>query len=69
MRVRATARGYYGNQIREVGKVFDVPEGTKGSWFVPVESSDRGPRAPKASGTKITGGSAGGADDGGDDLA
>lgn len=62
MRVRATARGYYGNQIREPGKVFDVADGAKGSWFVPVESSDRGPRAPKARGTKIVD-DAGGEDD------
>lgn len=35
MKVVATARGYLG-AIREPGDTFDVPDGTKGSWFNPV---------------------------------
>lgn len=36
MKVRATAKGFYGNRIREEDDVFDVPEGTKGSWLTPM---------------------------------
>jgi hypothetical protein len=36
MKVRATKRGLFGH-IREIGDEFEVPEGTKGSWFEPVD--------------------------------
>lgn len=36
MRVIATARGFDGHVVREVDEEFDVPDGAKGSWFLPV---------------------------------
>jgi len=36
MKVRAIRTGFYGGR-RRPGAVFDVPEGERGSWFVPVE--------------------------------
>jgi hypothetical protein len=38
MRVVATAQGYLGC-FREVGDEFEVPVGTKGSWFTAVVES------------------------------
>ena len=35
MLVKATAKGYLGS-LREAGDEFEVPDGTKGSWFAPV---------------------------------
>lgn len=53
MLVRATQRGQYGH-VREIGDEFEVPEGTKGSWFEPVERDEpaperRGPGRPPKS--------------------
>ena len=39
MQVIATATGYFG-QLIEAGQQFEVPEGTKGSWFRPVAKAD-----------------------------
>lgn len=37
MKVKATQAGFFGGaRIRE-GQEFEVPEGTKGSWFVAAE--------------------------------
>lgn len=36
MKVRALRTGFFGGR-RRPGTVFDVPEGSTGSWFVPVE--------------------------------
>lgn len=36
MKVIAIAKGFRG-KLYEPGETFDVPEGTKGSWFVPAE--------------------------------
>ena len=36
MKVIATKLGYFG-KLRQPGDEFDVPDGTKGSWFQPVE--------------------------------
>ena len=36
MKVRAIRTGFFGGR-RRPGTVFDVPEGSTGSWFVPVE--------------------------------
>lgn len=41
MKVRAIAKGFYGNRIRNEDDVFDVPEGTKGSWFIPLAEAKR----------------------------
>lgn len=46
MKVRAIARGYYG-RLREPGDVFDVKDGETGSWFAPVEVSEKGPKPSK----------------------
>lgn len=37
MRVRAKVMGFAAGGRRRPGDVFDVPEGTKGSWFEPVD--------------------------------
>lgn len=37
MKVKAIATGFYGGHRRRPGAEFEVPEGTKGKWFVPVE--------------------------------
>ena len=36
MKVTAIKQGYFG-KLRAVGDEFEVPEGTKGSWFQPVK--------------------------------
>lgn len=41
MKVIATKPGYFG-KIRAEGDVFDVPEDTKASWFVPYEAKEDG---------------------------
>ena len=37
MKVKATARGFYAGGLRNTGDEFDVPDGMKSSWWVPVE--------------------------------
>lgn len=39
MKVRAIKAGFYASVRREVGEVFDVKDGAKSKWFVPVESA------------------------------
>lgn len=36
MQVIATKSGYFG-KLRQVGDKFEVPDGSKASWFAPVE--------------------------------
>lgn len=36
MKVIATKQGYLG-KLRQPGDEFEVPDGTKGSWFEPVK--------------------------------
>lgn len=36
MKVRALRTGFFGGR-RRPGAVFDVPDGERGSWFVPVD--------------------------------
>lgn len=48
MKVTAKAKGYHGS-FRDVGEVFDVPEGTKGSWFDPVPAVPVPPVEPPKS--------------------
>jgi len=36
MLVKATAKGFFGH-FREVGAEFEVPAGSKASWYEPVE--------------------------------
>ena len=49
VQVRATKKGFAG-VVRNPGDVFDVPAGSKGSWFVPVEK----PAAAKAKGDVLS---------------
>lgn len=35
MKVIATDKGYHGS-LREIGDEFEVPDGEKAKWFVPV---------------------------------
>ncbi len=37
MRVIAKKTGFDGRKIRQPGEEFDMPEGSKGSWFVPAQ--------------------------------
>ena len=50
MRVVATAPGYFG-ALRVEGDEFDVPDGTKGSWFKPVAADVAKPSKGKGKGT------------------
>ena len=49
MKVIATKLGYFG-KLRQPGDEFDVPDGTKGSWFQPVEqkANGKGGKKPEA---------------------
>ena len=49
MKVVATAMGFDG-QLRQIGDEFEVPDGTKGSWFQPVEqkANGKGGKKPEA---------------------
>lgn len=38
MKVIATKQGYLG-KLRQPGDEFEVPDGTKGSWFEPVKQA------------------------------
>jgi len=37
MKVTALRAGFFGNSLHEAGQEFEVPAGTKGSWFVGME--------------------------------
>ena len=49
MKVIAIKLGYFG-KLREPGDEFEVPDGTKGSWFQPVEqkANGKGGKKPEA---------------------
>ena len=49
MKVIATKLGYFG-KLHEPGDEFEVPDGTKGSWFQPVEqkANGKGGKKPEA---------------------
>ena len=53
MKVIATKLGYFG-KLRQPGDEFEVPDGTKGSWFQPVEqkASGKGGKKPEAPATE-----------------
>jgi hypothetical protein len=47
MRVIATKAGFDGRRLRAAGDEFDMPEGSKGSWFVPVQKAEgKKPKEP-----------------------
>ena len=51
MKVKALEAGFYnGNRVRQ-GQEFEVPEGTKGKWFVAL-AEVKATEAPKAKGKK-----------------
>jgi hypothetical protein len=53
MRVVATAVGFYKGSRKRPGQEFDVPEGTKGKWFVKGEDAPKKSAVdPKAKGKK-----------------
>lgn len=45
MQVRALSIGFFGGR-RRPGDVFDVPEGTKATWFAPVGETTAAPAEP-----------------------
>lgn len=49
MKVIALKQGYFG-KLRQPDDVFEVPDGTKGSWFQPVkqEAPAKGGKKPEA---------------------
>ena len=47
MQVIATATGYDGQVIRKAEEEFEMPEGSKGSWFKPTVPAPK-PGKPKA---------------------
>ncbi|MDZ7789732.1 MAG: hypothetical protein U5L08_04410 [Xanthomonadales bacterium] len=40
MKVEAIKKGYHG-KLREKGDVFEVPNGSKASWFTPVKKTGK----------------------------
>ena len=48
MRVKANALGFDGTDLRQPGDLFDMPDGTEGSWFDEVDANDNPlPKKPK----------------------
>jgi len=47
MKVIATARGYDNTVLREVGEEFTMPEGSKGSWFIPKPAEAKAAKPKK----------------------
>ena len=39
MKVRATARGFLGGGLKNIGEEFEVPDGKEASWWVPVDDT------------------------------
>ena len=40
MRVVAIKTGFYDNSLRRQGTEFEVPEGAKGTWFIPKDADN-----------------------------
>lgn len=53
MKVVALTAGFFGGTLHDVGHEFEVPSGTKGSWFTPV-ADYKAPAAAKAKGVPKT---------------
>ena len=47
MKVKALQAGFFGGSLRDEGQEFEVPAGTKSSWFVSLEEY-KAPVAVKA---------------------
>lgn len=50
MKVIATKTGFDGKRIRVAGEAFEMPDGSKGSWFEPAkaEKKSQEPKEPKS---------------------
>lgn len=44
MKVVATKTGFDGKRIRTAGETFEMPDGSRGSWFEPVKAEKEGPK-------------------------
>ena len=53
MKVKALKPGFFGGSLREEGQEFEVPSGTKASWFVAVEDY-KAPAKAKAKAEPVT---------------
>lgn len=53
MRVVAIKEGYDNIKLREVGEEFEMPEGAKGKWFVPVGDFKKLKDAKRAEAKKV----------------
>ena len=54
MKVIATKTGFDGKRVRNAGDEFEMPDGSKGSWFVSAEKvkvKGQKPAEPKAEGS------------------
>ncbi len=66
MKVRATDNGFFGRYI-EAGKVFDVPNGVKGSWFEPFKEPFKGKAKAENEVSQNSGGNDGATGNGNDE--
>ncbi|MCP1404428.1 hypothetical protein [Achromobacter insolitus] len=66
MKVRAIKQGFYGDDLKAPGDVFEVKDGSKAKWFVPASDDDletavsgnaRGGGSRRGNATKAGGGS------------
>jgi hypothetical protein len=46
MKVKALQAGFFAGSLHDEGQEFEVPSGTKGSWFVAVEEFKAPAKAP-----------------------
>ncbi len=69
MKVRAIKQGFYDDDLKQPGDVFEVKDGSKAKWFVPASDDDvaqadagnvRGGGSRRQSATKPSGGSGAG---------
>ena len=51
MKVTATKQGFDGKRVRQPGESFDMPEGSKASWFVPAQKVEDKPKDEAKRGT------------------
>jgi hypothetical protein len=50
MKVTATKAGFDGRRLRQPGETFDMPDGSKATWFVPAQKAeDKKPKDDAAS--------------------
>jgi hypothetical protein len=44
MKAKAISVGFFNGSLVQPGQAFEVPDGTKGSWFVPAEEFKAPPK-------------------------